>query len=255
MPLFVIAELLGIPQAQRADFARQAGALGDLGGVWSVVRLLVRLGQLHRAMRRLMAQMRAAPAPGLIADLMAAEAGGDALGEDALVAMVFLLLFAGFETTTNLISGAVLALEQNPEQKAWLWEDFDGRIERATEELCRHVSAVGAPKPRFVARDTEVQGMALPRGARVMALPIAANYDPAVFETPAQLNLNRFPNPHLSFSTGAHFCLGLQLARVELQEALRALYGVHPHLSVTGEARYAKRPGHRAITHLPVSLA
>ena len=87
-----------------------------------------------------------------------------------------------------------------------------------------------------------------------MALPIAANYDPAVFDQPEILRLDRFPNPHLSFSTGSHFCLGMQLARVELQEALRALYTNHPALRVSEPVTYAKRPGFRGIKHLNVTL-
>ena len=87
-----------------------------------------------------------------------------------------------------------------------------------------------------------------------MALPLAANYDPAVFDKPEMLRLDRFPNPHLSFSTGSHFCLGMQLARVELQEALRALYANHSAIRVSEPAMYAKRPGFRGIKHLNVTL-
>lgn len=83
-------------------------------------------------MRALVARMRSDPGPGLIAELIAAEEDGERLDEEELIAMVFLLLFAGFETTTNLISGSVIALEQNPDQKAWLFKGFDERIETAT---------------------------------------------------------------------------------------------------------------------------
>ena len=87
-----------------------------------------------------------------------------------------------------------------------------------------------------------------------MALPLAANYDPAVFDQPEILRLDRFPNPHLSFSTGSHFCLGMQLARVELQEALRALFTAHSTLGVSKPVIYAKRPGFRGIKNLNVTL-
>jgi cytochrome P450 len=198
--------------------------------------------------------MRTNPQSGLIADLLAVEAEGQQLTEDELVSMIFLLMFAGFETTTHLISGSIIALDQNPDQRAWLFTDFDNRIEPATEELCRFVSSVAGTKPRIAANDTEVDGQLIKKGDKVMALPLAANYDPAVFDQPEILRLDRFPNPHLSFSTGSHFCLGMQLARVELQEALRALYTAHSALGVSKPVIYAKRPGLRGIKHLNVTL-
>lgn len=256
MPLEVIAQLLGIPEKERDTFAQFGGALGEFEGFSSLVRIMWSMTRLRRYLSLLIRQMRHDPHPGLIADLIALEEGNDRLSEEELLAMVFLLLFAGFETTTNLISGAVLALEQNPEQKAWLFEDFDARIERAGEELLRHVSSVAGTKPRIAARDVEIDGYLVKRGEKVMALPIAANYDPKVFENPAELNLNRFPNPHLSFSTGAHFCLGMQLARVELQEALRAVYAVYPNLRLAAaEQTYHRRPGHRTLQGLRLHLA
>ena len=255
LPLEVIADLLGIPQADRATFIAYGTTLGEINNPLSIWRMFRNLGHLKRYLEQMIAGMRGTPQPGLIAHLIEAEEGGDRLSEEELVSMVFLLLFAGFETTTNLISGAILALEKSPDQKAWLFEDFDGRIETATEELCRYVSAVGGTKPRVAAHDVDVQGFVIPKGARVMALPVAANHDPDVFDRPNQLRLDRFPNPHLSFSSGSHFCLGLQLARVELQEALRAIYAQWPNLSLSDERLdYAKRPGVRALKSLRLDL-
>lgn len=253
-PLEVIAELLGVADADRDEFARMGNALGDVSGFMAIIRMVRTVGQFQRFVRRMIKDMRSNPKPGLIADLITAEAEGDQLSENELVSMTFLLMFAGFETTTNLIAGSVVALDQNPEQKAWLLEDFDGRIETATEELCRYVSSVSGTKPRIAAHDIVVEGQLIAKGEKVMALPVAANYDPAVFEKPETLQLNRFPNSHLAFSTGTHFCLGMQLARVELQEALRALYSEYPALAVVEPPTYAKRPGHRAITQLNVAL-
>ncbi len=254
-PLEVIAELLAVPDKDRERFARFGGSLGDVSGPVSIVRLLRNLSRLRGDLKSMIHKMRSVPQPGLISELIAAEQDGDSLSEDELLSMVFLLLFAGFETTTNLISGAILALEQNPDQKRWLFEDFDARLEPATEELCRFVSAVGGTKPRITAFDTTVEGQPIKRGEKVMALLYAANFDPAVFSEPEKLQLDRFPNPHLSFSTGTHFCLGMQLARVELQEALRALYTTFPKLALSDDAPiYAKRPGHRALSSLKLDF-
>lgn len=170
--------------------------------------------------------------------------------------MVFLLLIAGFETTTHLITDSVVALEQHPEQKAWLLADPGGRIERAVEELARFNSPVQSTKARYVAHDAEFFGQSLKRGEIILALVGAANADPAEFHQPDQLQLDRFPNQHLVFSSGIHFCLGMQLARVETQSALTRLYSRYPDLSVSSLDRldWMERFGLRGLKALPVRL-
>ena len=130
------------------------------------------------------------------------------------------------------------------------------RIERAVEELARHVSAVQGTKPRLVSHDTVFFGQALRRGEMMMALPAAANADPAVFDQPEQLHLDRFPNPHLAFSSGIHFCLGMQLARVETQVAIARLYARVPDLRLPppDNLKYTARLGVRALRALPTAL-
>ena len=253
-PLRVIAELLGVPDASRDEFERLGKGIGEFDGIMAVPRLLWIISKFQRFVRQMVRDIRTTARPGLVSDLIAVEAEGDRLSEDELVSMTFLLMFAGYETTTNLIAGSVVALDQHPHQRDWQLADFDTRIESATEELCRYVSSVAGTKPRIAARDIDIEGHRIAKGDRVMALPVAANFDPAVFDQPGTLQLDRFPNPHLAFSTGTHFCLGMQLARVELQEALRALYTAHPRAKLAAPATYAKRPGHRAITELTVNL-
>lgn len=252
LPLLVICELLGLDGEDRAAFERAATPFSNLNSPRQIVRLIWATRGITRLVRRFAAQARTNPRPGLLSELVAAERNGDRLSETEMVSMIFLLLFAGMETTTNLIAGSVWALQNAPDQKTWLLADMPDRREQAVEELTRFVSSVGATKPRFVARDMVVHGVPLAQGDKVMALPVAANYDPAVFENPETLKLDRFPNPHLSFSTGIHFCLGLQLARVEVQAALQVLYEVHPNLTVD-RPRYLRRPGHRAIRNLKVN--
>jgi len=170
--------------------------------------------------------------------------------------MVALLLIAGFETTTHLISDSVLALEQHRDQKAWLLADPAARIERAVEELARFSSPVMSTKPRYVARDTEFFGQTLPRGELIMALVGAANADPLEFDAPERLELDRFPNPHLVFSSGIHFCLGQQLARVETQVALERLYARYPNLALADpdHVEWLGRLGIRGPKTLPLKL-
>jgi len=187
---------------------------------------------------------------------VAAEEEGDKLDEDELVTMIVLLLVAGFETTRHLIADSVLMLERHPEQKAWLLADPADRIERAVEELARYASPVQATKPRYVSRDAEFFGTQLKRGEVILALLASANDDPAAFDHPDQLRLDRFPNPHLVFSSGVHFCLGMQLARLEAQSALLRLYARFPDLSLAAPDRidWIERLGIRGPKALRVRL-
>jgi cytochrome P450 len=254
LPIIVICDLLGLPKEDHDVFAAWGKNL-NISNPLHILRLLGSLRKMTAYLRGQIEEVRAAPRPGLISELVRAEADGDKLSADELVAMVFLLLVAGFETTTNLIAGSIVALERNPEQKAFLLADPPARMERAVEELARYVSAVQGTKPRFVSRDCTFFGQTLKRGELMMAFPAAANCDPAVFDEPEALKLDRFPNPHLVFSSGIHFCLGQQLARVETQAALTRLYARFPRLQIVDidALTYQKRPGTRALTALPVT--
>ncbi len=257
LPLEVICDLLGLPEKDRPMFSEWAGWLAHVSvgpiGIW---RAMKRIGKMTDYLRGEIETVRRSPRAGLIGELVKTEEDGDKLSEDELLAMVFLLLVAGFETTPDLIAGSVVDLARNPEQKAWLLESPDERMERAVEELARHVSSVQGTKPRFVARDVEFFGVQLKRGEGMMALPAAANADPEVFDAPEVLKLDRFPNPHLVFATGIHFCLGLQLARLETQVALSKLYARFPNLEVSdlGKLDYSERPGSRSMKSLMVKL-
>ena len=170
--------------------------------------------------------------------------------------MVFLLLGAGSETTTHLISGSVYELIRAPELRDWLEEDWS-RANLAIEEFLRFVSPVQFTKPRFVKKDSELGGVWLKKGDRIMAMLAAANMDPDANIHPEKLDLTRRPNRHLSFGTGIHFCLGHQLARIEGKCALEALFKRWPGLELAVPAasvRWRQRPGLRAIEKLPVAL-
>jgi cytochrome P450 len=171
--------------------------------------------------------------------------------------MLFLLLLAGSETTTHLISGSVFELLKDPARRDWLAQDWS-RTGLAVEEFLRFVSPVQFSKPRFIRHDVELEGVRLPRGDQVMAMLVAANLDPSINEHPAQLDLARHPNRHLSFGTGIHFCLGHQLARLEAICALEALFTRWPKLRLAvapSEIRWRRRPGLRSLERLPVVAA
>lgn len=256
LPLEVITDLLGLPREDRPGFADWARRALSINSPLGLMRAVGSLNRMAGYLRAEIATRRRRPGQGLIDELIRAEDEGERLDENELVSMVLLLLVAGFETTTHLISVSVLTLEQNPAQKAWLLADPAGRMERAVEELARHVSAVQATKPRFVAHDTEAFGQRLRRGELAMAFLAAANGDPARFERPDALQLDRFPNPHLAFGSGVHFCLGMQLARLETQAALGRLYARRPALSLAsqGPPDWLARFGIRGLNTLVVNL-
>ncbi len=256
LPLDVISELLGLPNQDRALFAEWTRTMLEMKNAFSFLRMMGSIGKLMGYVRGQIEECRKHPRPGLISELIRAEEDGDKLDESELISMVLLLLVAGFETTTHLISDSVLMLERHPDQKAWLFADPAGRMERAVEELARYNSPVQSTKPKFVAQDTVFFGQQLKRGDICMALVAAANADPAEFDQPDQLKLDRFPNPHLVFSSGIHFCLGMQLARVEAQVALTRLYARYPNLAVVapGRPQWIERLGIRGLKSLPVRL-
>jgi cytochrome P450 len=256
LPLEVICELLGLPEQDRGAFSEWTRAALTVRNGFGMFRAMFSIKKVLGYVREQIEECRREPREGLIHDLVQAEADGDKLNESELISMVFLLLVAGFETTTHLITGSIIALEQNPEQKAYLLADPANRMERAVEELGRYMTPVQSTKPRYIANDCEFFGQKLERGDLVMGLLAAANYDPAVFDAPDKLMLDRFPNPHLVFGTGIHFCLGMQLARVEVQAALSRLYARYPNLELAsrGDIQWIKRFGLRGVTALPVRL-
>jgi cytochrome P450 PksS len=255
LPLSVICELLGLPATDRPKFMAWAGNLTD---VRSTIGFLWRMTYGVRSIRRYLIEhlesARASGGEGLIAELIKVEKDGAKLSRDEMVAMVFLLLFAGHETTTHLISGSVFELLKNPALRDWIEEDWR-RADLGVEEFLRFVSPVQFSKPRFVQRDLELCGVKLKRGDRIMAMITAANYDPAANEHPETLDLERHPNKHIAFGTGIHFCLGHQLARIEARCALKALFTRWPKLRLAvdpAEIGWRRQPGLRAIRALPV---
>ena len=254
LPLDVICALLGLPNQDGEIFSTWARTATSMRSSFGIFRAFISMRGVMNYVREQIEECRRHPREGLITDLVHAEEDGDRLSEDELVAMVFLLLFAGFETTTHLISDSVVALEQNPAQKAYLLADPASRIERAVEELGRYTTPVQSTKPRYASRDCTFFGQPLKRGDIIMALLAGANYDPAVFAEPDRLKLDRFPNPHLVFGSGIHFCMGMQLARVEVQTALTRLYARYPDLTLAApdDLQWIKRFGLRGLLSLPI---
>jgi cytochrome P450 len=256
LPLAVICELLGLPEADRPMFSAWAGKATSVRSALGFFRVLPNFFSIRRYMRGQLDIARKTGGQGLIAELIAVEREGARISSEEMIAMVFLLLFAGSETTAHLISGSVYELVRNHDLRDWLIAD-PARLDLAVEEFLRFVAPVQFTKPRFVGKAMTLGGAKLEPGDKIMAMLTAANRDPAANEHPDRLALARKPNRHLAFGTGIHFCLGHQLARIEAQCALRALFARWPALDLAvdpSQIRWRQRLGLRAIERLPVMV-
>ena len=254
LPLSVISELLGLPQQDRPQFIAWANAMGRFSGLVGFLRIIPTIRKMRLYFEERLRHVREHGGEGLIAELVKVEKERGQISSDELVSMLFLLLMAGSETTTHLISGAVLELLKDSDRRDWLAADWS-RATLAVEEFLRFVSPVQFSKPRFVRQDVELDGVRLKRGDKVMAMIVSANMDPEANEHPERLDLARRPNRHISFGTGIHFCLGHQLARIEAICALQALFTRWPNLKLAvapSEVRWRRRPGLRSVEKLPV---
>src|SRR5579872_4653008 len=245
---------IGRALAYRPKFTDWASNLTRFTGPVAFLGAIPKIFAMKRYMEERLEAARNEGGTGLIAELVRVEKEGGRISRDEMVAMLFLLLFAGHETTTHLISGSVYELLRNPPLRDWLEQDW-GRANLAVEEFLRFVSPVQFTKPRFVRKDVELGGVALKKGDKIMAMLAAANFDPQANEHPERLDLERRPNRHIAFGAGIHFCLGHQLARMEGKCALQALLQRWPKLQLAiddSKIRWRSRAGFRAIDQLPV---
>jgi cytochrome P450 PksS len=223
LPTTIIAEMLGVPVADRHKFQRWSKALVDAGAsFWAMLWAIPNVWFFLRYLRKLIRARRAAPRNDLLTALVQAEEAGKQLSEDELLAMIVLLLVAGHETTVNLIGNGTLALLQHPDQLEKLHDD-PSLIRPAIEELLRYGSPVETATERFARQDVTLAGVTIPSGGLVFAAIASANRDERYFPNPDALDITREPNKHLSFGLGAHFCLGAALARLEGQIAINTL--------------------------------
>jgi cytochrome P450 len=260
LPLTVISEMLGVPERDRLRFRRWFSALIGIETASrpsvSVLLKLPKILAMMRFLRRLVAERRAHPGDDLISRLALAQEGDDQLSEDELVAMLGILLIAGYETTVNLIATGTLLLLGHPDQLARLRED-PTLIDSAVEELLRLATPVDVATERYAREEVKVAGVTIPRGALVLVAIVSANADETRFPQPERLDVSRAENRHLAFGLGPHYCLGAPLARMEARVALAALIQRFPQLRLAAPAKQLHwRPGVslRGLVSLPVSL-
>lgn len=257
LPVRIILEMLGIPQELHATFVDWSRAIAVFRGSPDRTVEHARAAQdalisLTDFFRKTVAERRRNKGNDLISLLIDIEEEGEVLTEEELYAQCTALLFAGHETTRNLIGNGMYTLLRHPREAAEL-RDNPEMIRSAVEELLRYESPVQFTA-RVLKEDIEICGQYIPKKWTILCMLGAANRDPKQFEEPNQLNLKRLNNQHLAFSAGPHFCIGSQLARLEAQVALSNLLRRFPEMKLIGpRPEWASTFGLRGLKGLPVT--
>ena len=238
MPVYVIADLLGVPRADHQRLRAWSQAIVHMyePNVSTEVSAAAAAASTAFAayVRDVIADRRESPGEDLISDLISARDRGAQLSDDELVASVVLLLNAGHEASVNAFGNGMYALLTHRDQLARI-TDGDVPVEKAIEELLRFDAPLQLFE-RTATADATVAGTEIKAGEKVACLMGSANRDSAVFENADSFDVGRDPNPHVGFGMGLHFCLGAPLARMELQISMTHLLGRFPGLELVGEA-------------------
>ncbi|MEU7582438.1 cytochrome P450 [Streptomyces sp. NPDC041068] len=260
LPIYAICDLLGVPREDQDDFRDWAGMMirhggGPRGGVARSVK------KMRGYLAELIHRKRLDPGDDLISGLIRASDHGEHLTENEAAAMAFILLFAGFETTVNLIGNGMYALLTHPEQRERLQkaiqEGDTALLETGVEELLRFDGPVELATWRFATEPLSIGGQDIAAGDPVLVVLAAADRDPARFDDPDTLDLSRRDNQHLGYGHGIHYCLGAPLARLEGQTALATLLRRLPDLQLAADPADLRWRGGlimRGLRTLPVEF-
>ncbi|MFB7289194.1 cytochrome P450 [Actinacidiphila glaucinigra] len=256
LPVAVIAEMLGIPAADRhllRPWSADIVGMFELNPSEEAARKAVRASEEFSAyLRELIAERRKAPGEDLISALIAAHDEGDRLSEQEMVSTCVLLLNAGHEATVNTTANSWWTLFRHPAQLAELRAAPEELLPSAIEELMRFDTPLQMFE-RWVLDDIEVGGTVIPRGSEVALLFGSANRDPERFADPDRLDLSRADNPHITFGAGIHYCLGAPLARIELAASFTALLRRAPRLELVAEPAWNEGYVIRGLRELRVT--
>ncbi|MER5966982.1 cytochrome P450 [Streptomyces sp. NPDC002057] len=261
LPIYAICDLLGVPEEDQDDFRDWAGMMirhggGPRGGVARSVK------KMRGYLAELIHRKREEPGDDLISGLIKASDHGEHLTENEAAAMAFILLFAGFETTVNLIGNGMYQLLRHPGQRELLQGSIaageTGLLETGIEELLRYDGPVEMATWRYATQSLTVGGQEIPAGDPVLVVLAAADRDPERFDGPDTLDLARRDNQHLGYGHGIHYCLGAPLARLEGQTALATLLTRLPDLRLAADPAELRWRGGlimRGLRTLPVEFS
>lgn len=254
LPIQVICELLGVPAGDRDNYRDWANAF--TAGLGSAVFPVQEVNSFVEHLRGLVARKRVEPDDALLSALIAARDQTDRLSEDELTSAAFLLIIAGHETTTNLISNGIYLLLRDPD-RAQRIRAHPRELDPAIEEFLRYESPVPVASLRIATQPLDLFGVEVAAEDMIMVSLLSANRDSSVFTEPTAFRMDRDPNPHLAFGHGIHFCIGAPLARLQAQIAIGQFLARFPRarLAITPDTE-RWRPGiiTRGLTSLPVTL-
>lgn len=258
LPLTVIGNLLGVDDEDREQFHVWINKLSEAStkGLPGMIKTLRTANQLVAFLDGLVVKARKNPNEGLISGLLEANEGGEQLTAREVLAMIFLLLLAGHDTTSNLIGSSILTLLENPDQMDLL-RAHPEHWSTGVEELLRYTTPVAFGATRIAMDTVEFGGITIPKGSQVLGLIISANRDEDIFDNPDQLDVTRDPNRHLGFAFGPHYCLGHQLARSEATIAMRAFLERFSSVELTvprNTLRFKSTPSLRGLHAIPLRL-
>lgn len=256
LPLTMIGRILGVPARDNQKFHRWTRTLISGGTNRNLFVLVPSVMRFMGYLKNLIKERRAHPNDDLVTALIQAKDEGDQLSEDEILAMIFLLLIAGHETTVNLIGSGMFALLEHPDQLVKLRNE-PALMKSAVEELVRFVCPVEMATERYAREALTVAGTTIPRGELVMAVIGSANRDPNVFDNPDVLDIARTNNRHLAFGLGPHYCLGASLARLEGHIAMISLIQRMPNVRLrlaSDQLRWRGTFVLRGLEALPVSF-
>jgi cholest-4-en-3-one 26-monooxygenase len=256
LPLQVIAELMGIPQEDRHkvfDWTNRMVGSNDPEFLEAPELATAAAMELFAYADALTVERKANPHDDLVSILAHAEIGGDQLDQLEIDMFFMLLAVAGNETTRNQLSHGMLALMENPDERRKLIEQPE-LLESAIEEMLRYASPVMHFR-RTATRDTEIGGQHVAEGDKVVFWHASANRDEAVFDDPDRFDIARSPNDHVAFGGGgSHFCLGANLARLEIRIMLTEILREMPALELSGDVQRLCSNFINGIKHLPVAV-
>jgi cholest-4-en-3-one 26-monooxygenase len=253
LPLQVIVELVGVPLADRhrvLQWSNQMLAYDDPEYQLDPFTPKIAAAELFMYANELAAERKAHPRDDLASELMHADIDGQTISPEEFNSFFMLLLVAGNETTRNLISGGLLALIEHPEERARLQAN-PALLDTAVEEMLRWVTPVNLFQ-RTVTRDVELGGQRIREGERVVLFYASANRDEEVFPDAHRFDITRDPNDHLAFGIGPHFCLGANLARLEIKIMFEELLRRLPDIELAGPVERLRSNFINGIKRMPV---
>lgn len=254
LPIAVILQLLGVPPEHREDMRRWADAAAFDGSAADAEQIGSEIEDFNRYAKVLLEEKRRAPQDDLLSGLVRGDDGAEPLSDEQLAAMVYLLMFAGHETTVHLIGNGMLALLTDPPQLARLQAE-PSLVGTAVEELLRYDTSVAIPRPRVAVEDVEMGGVTINRGDVVLPVIASANRDEDRFEAADELDVARNDKGHLAFGRGIHTCLGAPLGRMETQIAIATLLRRMPDLTLAvapEQLRWRRGGRRRGVVALPL---